>query len=573
MAHGGAKAPSVSQFASSGPSRSMWKGKGGAFWGAGVLCVVVAACSASGVVLETRRGEPSPPNDGGVKSPETDGATATVSEAVTPAPRSGTQVEVTAYFAAGQPLAVKDIRDKTHDVSCQIGLAEDGNQRCLPLPGGVVYRDAHCTDAVVVQDRNQGLMCPAAALPKILAYQLGLACPAPALHVASPGASVPKPDTVYEWNSGLCSATQSHDESNFFEVIPRPPGDWVSYQRTVTTITPSLGIETWNGEDGSRFAGHVLLLPSQDPCTPIDPASLDTIVGSGVNRCIPTARQYEATGALFSDPTCAGDAVTLTPDCQPLLLSVLNVSDGTQCGGLKMPFFDVGKVVPNSGVYTDQLGPCRVAESILGGFTSYARGTPVDVTRYPALELVPHGEGPVQALVWESGGKMIGIDGPPTNAFAVDAKSGAGCASVAFDDGFSRCVPLLEGIVPEGFADPSCMQPLYLQPADIRGCGASEVPMWIYAGSASVVTSCGTTSPPHLDPHARPVLGQHTGPVYTTNPMYAADSNACSRFDIARFPFGPDAGSAGSLGIAAFYDLGAPVDTSTLFTAITTGPL
>src|SRR5689334_415825 len=173
----------------------MRAGRRGSGWlMAGAVCGLVA-CSSSGMVLESRRGDPAPPGDAGPASSTGDAGalTGVDSEAL----RSGSRVHVSAYASGGNFLSVRAAHDTLHDVDCEIDVAEDGVPRCVPngSPGeasgfqtSVVFLDADCTvPAISVQSFGCGSTPPSAVMP-FVAYQSGKACPKPVVHVVSPGA-------------------------------------------------------------------------------------------------------------------------------------------------------------------------------------------------------------------------------------------------------------------------------------------------------------------------------------------------------------------------------------------------
>src|SRR6201999_1113503 len=128
---GMANPSSLSQFAPPGHSSRMRDARPGWGWLMAGAVAFITACSSSGVVLESRRGEPVPRNeDGGAAAADED---AGPPKGVDPdSLRSGSRIHVRVEISDGELLAVQGPHDTLHDVDCYVGLADDGVSRCLP---------------------------------------------------------------------------------------------------------------------------------------------------------------------------------------------------------------------------------------------------------------------------------------------------------------------------------------------------------------------------------------------------------------------------------------------------------
>jgi len=543
----------VSQYCPSPALRIMSRPKSGLSWLAWALMSAIPACSSSGRVLETKQGTPSPSNDGGTKASPAD-AGAPSADGGTPEEHSGARIAVTGYFSGETLLQVKSVHDKAHDVDCELALADDGATRCLPLRGAVVYRGADCTDPVIVVDKFSGFQCPGAPpLPGFISYSTGGACPAPSVHVVGRGASAATPAQVYTSSAGVCAVTFQYEDAGaqFFETVPSAPADWVAFHRDVTVITPALGIEAWRGDDGSRLQGGMTLLPDDTPCVPLAPDSDERSDWTAVNRCIPIARGSEGPG-FYSDDGCA-NAVTYTPECQPLVLSVTSEVDSSSCS--HYTYRAVGRSIPNASVYTNVLGPCRVAESVLGGTISYERGAVVDTATYPEVKGALLGGGAVQPLAWQSDGTSFTLLATSqSNGLGVDSASGQRCALASFDDGSMRCAVLDYDSPSTWFADAACNQPLYSWP--FSPCVLGGPSGWVFEED---LTLAGCSLP--IKTSGRPIGGPHAGAIYT---KVASTGAPCTEYDAAADT------TAQPLQL---YDLGDPQDATKRFAEITTREL
>jgi hypothetical protein len=540
-------------------------------WGGVIASTIgcLAACSSNGLVLESRHGDPAPSGDAGSVSTSGDAGplTGVDSEAL----RSGGRVHVSVYASGGQFLSVRSAHDTQHDVDCQIAFAEDGVPRCLPYLGvvdskyaqtGVAFRDADCTVPVVYVFPFLGCGASAPAVAPFVIYQTDKACPQPKVtHVVAPGAEIDPQLPLFQWNLGVCQPASS-PVAHAYDAVPSPPTDWVSFERTVVSVTPELGIVHWTGSDGARVLGDIRLLPKDIPCEPlgIAGAPLSPPSARAEYHCVPSNRVYPSTGVLFSDAACTVTAA-IAPDCDPPDLLVLSDPQTGSCGNEGFNFFAVGRVVPNSGVYTSVNAPCRPAEGLLGGLTAYQQGAAVDPATFPALQARPEGTGSLQHWVWQAGGAYLAEASPGEWS---DTASGAPASATTYSDGVQRGVFSTSFLNEPYYADAACAKPLLaIQTPSVNGqgamvdCASGAYPRWVLADASTTFSSCPTMD---HEPFVRAVGAAYSGAVFTTIANYnERGTSACSAYVPSKSALSYD-----------FHELGDPVPASSAFASIQT---
>lgn len=525
----------------------------------------LAACSSSGVVLESRRGDPAPSHDAGAGASmgEAGALTGMDSEGL----RSGSRVHVSVYTSGGEFLSMRSAHDTLHDIDCEVAVAEDGVSRCIPaLSSNVAFLDAACTIPVIFSypgDTPPGCGVRSPPLGPFLSYTTDQPCPQAPAHVVQQGAEIkPTPDALYQSSGGSCGSGLVGE--HVYSTTPSPPGDWVAFDRTVRTVTAELGVVEWSGRDGTRLPGDIRLLPADIPCEPegVADAPLDPPSASGEYHCVPANRVSLANGELFSDPACTNVAAT-APGCQPPPDLLDLVDQSTDPCGRKAPnLFAVGSTVPHSSVYTSLNGSCAPAAGLFASFTSYSMGAPVDRGTYPALQALASGTGRLQHWTWQVGGAFVAEASPGVWS---DAASGANVQPSLYGDGITRGMFSTTFADPSFYADNACTKPLLGVEISQRGptaspildCSSGGVPRW------AIVNEIGWLSPPPCEVSGgtaafRPILGSHAGPVYTTDPtLNSAADTVCSEYAPSRNSF-----------IDTFYDLGAAVPANSLFATI-----
>jgi hypothetical protein len=528
-----------------------------------VACL--AACSSSGVVLESRRGDPAPSGDAGSMSLPGDAGpiTGVDSEAL----RSGSRVHVSVYATSGQFLSVRSAHDTMHGVDCEIDVAEDGASRCLPWlasgdPTYIVYLDADCTaPAMYVVDQLSGCDMPSPGVAPFVSYQSPKPCPKPVVHVVSPGSEIDPGRPLFAFNFGTCQQA-SLLPGHLYSTIPSPPTDWVSFERTVVPVTAELGVVHFSGSDGTRLLGDIRILPEDIQCQPfgVGDAAVNPPSVRAEYHCVPSNRASLSTGALFSDTTCTATVATASDCATPDLLVPPNPPSGP-CGNAELTFFAVGSVVPNSRVYTSVSGPCRSAEGLLGGLTSYQQGPAVDPATFPAMQARPEGADGLQRWIWRAGGEYLSEASP---VWWSDTASGAAAQSITFSDGVDRGVFSTSFVNEPYYADAACTKPLLSiqhPPMNSQGatvdCATGAIPQWVLADATATPDVCAIREP---KPFVRPVGKAYSGPVFTTIANYnEKGTDGCSGYVPSKSALSYD-----------FYELGDPVPASSVFAEIKT---
>jgi hypothetical protein len=528
------------------------------------------------MVLESRRGDPAPPDgDAGAVSTDQD---AGPPKGVDPEMlRSGSRIRVRGVVSDGELLQVVGLHDALHDVDCSIQTADDGVSRCLPISNARVdvFSDANCTRPLMSAEPG-GPPCWAAASPPAYAYwQSPNSCPTSGTHLVTPGEQTQPPAQVYDTASGTgqCEPTTSTATTSstagtptFYVANPSPASDWVAFQKTIKPLTSQLGLIQWIGSDGSRFIGDTVLLSNGEPCGPANPYPVPVLGGvnalhsgapGALSRCIPKNTLAFYVGSYFSDAACA-TPVVIAPACQaPSLLAVVSASNDPCSYGNDVSYFNVGDIVPNSSLYaplevTSGPEPCTSATGQLEGMVAYTKGAPVDPTTYPAMQLVLAGSGRVRHEEWQSEGVSISDAGHWT-----DAATGQFVEAAAFPGGVRRGVFSTSLEPDKFFSDAACKNRLVVGTSSSDVCGPSEeLPRWVALPVPPATCDAG----PSYESSVRLVGAKYTGKVYTSNSGLNVENNGgCSEYVPSK-----------NVMTYEFYTLGDPVPASSVFAEIAT---
>jgi hypothetical protein len=557
-----------------------------------------AACSSSGVVLETKKGEPVPQDSdaGAVSSADDAGPLKGVdSDSL----RSGNRIHIRVHVSDGEVISVVGLHDTLRDVDCYLDAADDGVTRCLPeysslgadITPGVpiaspplsVFADADCTERLLRVDPQSGSP-PCYNGPSTLPPYVTFSMPADhcsqrvLTQVVAGGAQIQSPSQLYSTDSGSCQPTTVPTSSLIYASSPSPASDWVAFQKTVKPLTSRLGVIQWSGSDGSLFPGDTVLLPNDESCGPGDPHS--SVPPGIISNCIPS--NVGNVGGYFSDAACTAEVAVVDPNCElPELLAEYPSSTGscsvdalgniTYSGNAALNYFALGDAIHSTVYTTAPLAPpgqpsmCTPASSDaasaagadIGGSVAYAKGAPVDPASYPPMQMVLTGSGRIRHYEWQSEGVSIGDAGN-----LVDAMTGAAVTPTAFDDGVMRGVFSTTG-TDKFFSDPNCktwmLDIVTANSTGVNGtCPPMEIPRWVsFAAIPTLATACDGD---RTQSSVRPVLSKHTGKVYTLIPDINVEMNgACSEYVPSKSDLSYD-----------FYDLGNPVPASSLFAEIKT---
>ncbi|HVW25050.1 MAG TPA: hypothetical protein VHC69_06740 [Polyangiaceae bacterium] len=521
-----------------------------------VLIGCFVACSSNDVVLETRRGDPAPSDDDA-------GAPSTTEDAGPPkgvdpdSLRSGSRIHVRVQVSDGELLQVVGLHDTLYDVDCHIDVADDGVSRCLPAAyAGVVYADADCTEPLMRFGPSEP-PCDGPPLPMyaLLDDSVTNLCSKSTFHVVISGARIDSPPQLYDNanRDGTCQPT-SAGTSTIYATNPSPASDWVAFQSTVTPLTSRLGVIQWSGSDGSRMPGDTVLLSNDEPC---DPDKLPSVPPNPdtVSHCIPRNVQNITNGPYFSDAACTA-AIAVAPACDPPELITEFTPSSDSCDDSAAGYFALGDVV-SSMVYTTtpslQSGSCSPAGSQSAGQMAYTKGAPVDPAMYPPMQMVLVGSGRVRHYEWQSEGVSISNSGS-----LVDAATKAPVTPTVFVDGVTRGV-FSATTTDKFFSDANCKTWMLDEPTLLDTCAAPELPRWV-SFEATPTAAMPICEGYFTQSAVRPVLGKHTGKVYTLDLDINAEMNgACSEYVPSKSTVTYD-----------FYDLGNPIPASSLFAEIET---
>lgn len=343
-------------------------------------------------------------------------------------------------WVGGEASAYRRTLDTELDVLCSMATADDGTTRCLPVEPVFLtewFADERCSaEAVVVgsSDGTYGAVGRYPADPAACGAQVVVADLSP----------VADSTTVYVQEAGACVPAAS-TPLGYALAIRRSPADFVEVKRTKRRSSGGLGVEVWEGEDGSqvhagawdqRYGSVTVMELAQPAGERLVPA----ISASPMNYHSDATCETPVFGAPVCDPDSVG-----------VLLEQASPSDPARA-------LRVGQEVPASALFTpaDGSAGCRPAED--EGLESFAFFTPGDAFGSDDLEAVRVevlGDGPVQTRVWTAAnGAVLGPAEPPL------AHRGEACTPVVGPTASQAlCVP---GAAPEVslglgfFADPAC---------------------------------------------------------------------------------------------------------------------
>jgi hypothetical protein len=498
---------------------------------------------------------------GSGSSPESDAA---VDDELTP--KSGSRIAVTGIVADGEILDVRTVEDKQRSVGCSVVNGEDGVLRCLPPQGDVVFRDAACTDPLLRGAPSNGV-CPSVAGPEYTAYAPAVACPGSKVTVLRVGPLADTPSKIFKLDpdTGACVDDQTLMFTDYYATSPSPASDWVSFERDLVKVTPELGVEMWIGQDGSRIPGTYRLLAGDVACEPLGSSGNPT--ANEPNHCIPSNRAHEA--SYYLDSACTNFVTVGQHSCDPPTISERH-ADTMTC---TQRYFELAKAVDPASLYwripgelmgqSPDMAPCEQANAFfLANSSYYPIGAEIDVARYPEMRLAPEGTGRIRPWYWESGGRRL-LPTPHADSVAQDAQLGKSCYAVTFADGKMRCASAIGPLDGYFFADAACTRPLYefqgFTAAPCSPLGPTKVD-WVQNGDAPEPICGGGSGVSTL----RPVLREHQGSIYRRDPVQ--DDGHCRLFPPSEYPVAPGR-------TFQFYDVGDPVDPSTVFAEVTAADL
>lgn len=560
------------------PRRVQWR----VLVGLGALSL---GCSNDGTVLKTEHnGDPGRNDGGATRAPAPDGGPGTDASGASPVgasssgtdgaassgndpdgatnlgltPASGSRVGVQGWTSGGDVVARAGNIDMQHDPPCDIKTADDGAVRCVPSTtldaGGlastldVLFQDPACTEPVIdVVDCSTP-----PTFPTYFTYTDGNTC-SQTVHVLKVGAKI-TPSVLYTSNSGVggCAVVAPAPASTYYTTTPVPASEWVTYTRTVTQVADGLGVEVFTGDDGSRIQGGLRLLPADVGCSPVAANSTgpDT---SKPNYCVPVDLASEI--GFFADANCT-IGLSSGGGCNLPVIGI-HIDSSTTCDP-KGEYFDLGKQVASGDLYSTFAGvsagmcsPAPQTTTIGPSSTYYEIGPQIDVTHYPVLEAKPFGTGPVQELYWTAGGHVL------MSAGAAETASMDPCQVVTLATGKTLCgaslglldLDVLTAI--QYFSDDKCTDQLYAVATPAACNIPTPEPKWV----ERVNSGCGSEA---VD--VRPVVGAFMGQPYYLNGSIG--KAVCT-------PVAASVPIAATAPKSVYYELGDPIDPSTVFPEVT----
>jgi hypothetical protein len=417
-------------------------------------------------------------------------------------PRSGARIRVAGLLAGGEWLGPTEVTDHDTGLVCDLLRTEDGASRCLPGGSGrVVFLDAACTEPIFV---FPGGACSEGP-PDYALYRGPGTCPSREQRVVSRGAYLDPPAVVYGLADAACIESVPGPQETFFVAIPSPASDWVAFDRRVIELTGDLGIEVWDGEDGSALWGTFRSLPDDVACEPESESGVARYTG-GPHFCVPSARSGLG-GSFFGDDACA-QSVARVPECQTgAVIEVLETGSSSCTALTPRRYFALGETLRHDDVTWTLHGTCEPAvPSWLAGFDYRRKGRELPLSGFPAVERAEVGEGRLRSLAWVAGGTIVRTDVGSLR----DPESGVRCSRYRLDDGKLHCVPGASAYEPDGplFADAGCTEPLaqlsYACP------GATPPPPFILRYPV-LVNECGVFDRVTV----YRVEGLHEGPIFS----------------------------------------------------------
>jgi hypothetical protein len=293
-------------------------------------------------------------------------------------PGSGTRIGLDAWEGAdGSRWCRAALVDRELDADCGIGVAADGELRCVPYGVGYhsrVFTDASCSSPVAVVTTSPLCDSPAPTEGWAWSYDPGVHC-IPRVVVTELGAPLTPP--LYEGGPAACAETPVVPGEQILAAVATEPSRFAAITRQ-EIATP-----------GRLLLSHDVIEsgPTLEPAIFVDPGLGGATcaferAGDAMLRCVPVESEEEVVARIvtrYTDPECASPielGATFAPcadappryatsdDGRPLRVHAIG---GVYTGPLYDSTDECFPIDPSASYFT--IGAAVVPESMIGGTT------------------------------------------------------------------------------------------------------------------------------------------------------------------------------------------------------------
>lgn len=409
----------------------------------------------------------------------------------------GSRLRVQYWTTADESRAsYGEIFDQDLGALCDVGTAADGQQRCLPQGGLVLYLDEGCAKRAIVRP-----VC--ATTPHYGREQTEPeegSCDVAKTHIFALGQPLPSDLPLFQKSAGACSAAPSVLGLDTWAAGPEiEPAALAEITVVEVPRGDDLAAVFLEGEDGFRTATIATDLFHHVSCFPSETAD-----GA---RCLPTLgvdAQGDGPLARFSDAACEKPAGALfnAACAEPSAITSVRPKGASACYS-EREFFYTGDQVTE--VFGEQGGTCSAA-TIPSNTAYYRVGEPIPKADFPAVSKLQEGRGRLITERYVRDGAAVGH---AVGFF--DTVLGIRCSPKVFFDGQYRCVPdnAAEVLVGQGyFADPDCETPL----VELPSAPCEALPEY------ALYESPGELCPGSLWASVHEIGEEHNGQTYALSP-------------------------------------------------------
>jgi hypothetical protein len=419
---------------------------------------------------------------------------------------SGTRIEVHTVDAPdGTGGVLTHLFDSQLGARCTVGLATDGELRCLPednlngTPG--VFTDAACTQPVMLVPQA----CTTRGFARVNGPPIAGCGGGASVRVFRAGSAVPGAQTVYSDQGGGCASVGLASDRPvpagmaLITLTEVPPAEMVGATTPVahdapTRVVPSLVL----AGDGAQFPVGLWDDRRGGACLP-------TADAEGVERCLPVEMPVPTPG--FSADTCAADVQLAAHD------GVCAASDVVFWAAAGSGGEVVARLSERLGAYGGAVygGPTCAVQQGDPDFDLYEIGDDLPLTEFVTLTLVNAMRGPVSRrwYVDEAETEAAPLPYPRFAPFWLGAPANRACDPRQKTDGSWICLPSIAEPVdpPRAFADDQCTRGVY-DPADLP-----DAPL-LYSQTPNPETCSTATMPRQLVQFVAELGTPHTGEVW-----------------------------------------------------------
>jgi hypothetical protein len=388
----------------------------------------------------------------------------------------------------------------------------------LPPEQPIFYLDDRCTLPVIEATPDPPNPCLGPE-PFYVGYPAFVSCPEPRRMVAVRRKAIDAPQKLFQ-NGGYdaCLPVGSVAPARYYELVPSPAADWMALDRQVVSEAPGIGIEMWQGDDGSRIRGTPRYLPDDVECTAFRGDGQATLPGAPFDEpayCVPANIPHA--GAASADPTCSpASALVAMGKCESQPFTYDDHEVSTDAGFYSgRSFFRVGAPV-TSGVYGSLFGGCVPLDGTVTDLAFRREGSPVAVTDFPGLDFARQPAGALERLGWTASGGGFVVAADRLGWPDAGAGSARTCVPSSFAEGTELCVPEHVGFdawggaaFTVGYTDPSCSPGSEIDVFSLdvsRGDAPPDIGRWMVTDTKDACWSDGVT--------ARQLTALHEGTAY-----------------------------------------------------------